>query len=254
MLFLSSDPPRPARERRHGRPWPAGLCPGCPGRAAAAAAAPPGRARSTGPFCHHTRARPGDSFPPQPAQTFMFSELAGRRRKLGAPCPLRGAERPPRRVPRPGALRALRTPRRARSHGPLCPLGSDRPRATRRGDWEPNGTRAPRAPGRGRGRRPGRGPGCPAGVHPRPQAACRHDGGPRGAVRGGGVRGEGCGGHAVRVGVPGRRRELGPQTRSGGARGSARPLVLTCRAGVPPLSRARRSPRWSCRGPRRRRR
>lgn len=37
-----------------------------------------------------------------PPKTFMFSELAGRRRKLGAPCPLRGAYRPPRRVRRPG--------------------------------------------------------------------------------------------------------------------------------------------------------
>lgn len=42
---------------------PAGPCSGCPGRAATAAAAPPGQADSTGPFCHRTRVRPGDSFP-----------------------------------------------------------------------------------------------------------------------------------------------------------------------------------------------
>lgn len=131
----------------------------------------------------------------------MFSELAGRRRKLGAPCPLRGAERPPRRVPRPGALRALRTPHRAPSHGPLSPPGSDRPRATRRGDWEPNGTRAPRVPGRGRGRWPGRGPGCrrsgwgapptPGGLPARRGAAGGSEGlpGPREGVRGTGRSG-----------------------------------------------------------------
>lgn len=78
--------------------------------------------------------------------------------------------------------------------------------------------------------------------------------GAAGGVRGCGARRAGGAGQAVRVGVPDEGRKLGPQARSGGAQGSGRPLVLTCQGGVPPLSRARRSPRWSCRGPRRRRR
>jgi hypothetical protein len=42
---------------------------------------------------------------------------------------------------------------------------------------------------------------------------------------------------------------------AGAARGRPGwPPILTCRAGVPPPSRALRFPRWSCRGPRRRQR
>lgn len=76
------------------------------------AAAPPGQLGPTGPFCHSTRARHGDSFPHQPALSCMFSELAGRHRKLGAPCALRGAARPPRRSrgQQPSPRRAPRPP------------------------------------------------------------------------------------------------------------------------------------------------
>lgn len=219
-----------------------------PGGAAAGATAPPGQAGSTGPLCHRTRARPGDSFPHQPAQTFMFSEPQGGRRKLGAPCPLRGATRTPRRVPRPGVQLALRTACSPRSHGPgprQAPVLPSQGLATQRGTRR--GMRAPRAPGRRPGGRPGAGAGASAVLaqripSPRRLPAPR---GPLLARWGGGARGA----QAARGGVPGRGRELGPKTRGGDAWGPGLPLVLTCRAGVPQPSRARRSPRWSCRGP-----
>lgn len=51
----------------------------------------PDQASPTNPFCHHTKARRGDSLPHPSAQTFMFFELAGRRRKVGVPWPLHSA-------------------------------------------------------------------------------------------------------------------------------------------------------------------
>lgn len=121
-LFLSNDTPWLAGERRpHKGPWPAGPARDRPGRADAA---PFSQRGLTGPFCHRTRARPGDSFPHQPAQTFMFSELEGRRWKLGAPCPLRGATRTPRRVQCPGAQPALRPPAQSTVTWPWPPSGS----------------------------------------------------------------------------------------------------------------------------------
>lgn len=121
-LFLSNDTPWLTGERlRHKGPWPAGPARDRPGRADAA---PFSQRGLTGPFCHRTRVRPGDSFPHQPAQTFMFSELEGRRWKLGAPCPLRGATRTPRRVQCPGAQPALRPPAQSTVTWPWPPSGS----------------------------------------------------------------------------------------------------------------------------------
>lgn len=249
-LFLSNDTPRLVGERRpHTGPWPAGPARGRPG---GADAAPLGQAGPTGAFCHRTRARPGDSCPHQLAQTFMFSELAGRRRKLGAPCPLRGAARTPRRVPRPGARPALRPRRSPQLHGPgpvLAPVLPSRCLAEERGDAEPDqrargrlgeGVGGGRGQGQGRRRpRPGRAP------NPRRVPAPRR---PCVGVGGGRAHAAEAAGVGVRCGEP----ELGPEARGGDTRGSRRPLVLTCRAGVLPPSRARRSPRGSCRGPPRR--
>lgn len=128
-----------------------------PGREAAA---PPGQASPQTRFV----AAPGRDrvihSHTSPPKTCMFSELAGRRRKLGAPCPLRGAAPPPRRAGRRGSQPAPLTLPVAVTRPPAPDslwLRPSSPRATRRGEGAPSGTRAPRAPGRGRGRRPGAG-------------------------------------------------------------------------------------------------
>ena len=175
-LFLSNDTHLGQLERGVHTRGPGRLDPAGPARdpVPAVAAAPPGQAGPTGPFCRHTRARPSDSLPQQPAQTFMFWELAGRHRKLGAPCPLRGAAWPPRRVPRPGA-QWHGVPRATRCH--LAPaLSGSGPRVPGPQGAETGllrGTRSPRVLWRGRRTCPGAGTGASAvqaGTHPQSRA------------------------------------------------------------------------------------
>lgn len=100
-LFLSNDTPWLDRKRRlsvrTSGCWPGwgGVWRYCPKRFQAkgvtVAATCPDQASPTNPFCHHTKARRGDSLPHPSAQTFMFFELAGRRRKVGVPWPLHSA-------------------------------------------------------------------------------------------------------------------------------------------------------------------
>lgn len=95
-LFLSNDTPWLDRKRRLSSAQAAagwGYCPKCfQSKGLTVAATCPDRASPTNPFCHHPRARRGDSLPHQSAQTFMFFELPGRRRKVGVPWPLHRTE------------------------------------------------------------------------------------------------------------------------------------------------------------------
>lgn len=94
-LFLSNDTPWLDRKRRLSvstSGWRVLPLSASKPRGVTVAATCPDRESPTNPFCHHTRARRGDSLPHQSAQTFMFFELPGRRRKVGVPWPLHSAE------------------------------------------------------------------------------------------------------------------------------------------------------------------
>lgn len=137
---------------RETRLWPAG-----PARTV--------QAGPTGPFCHSTRARPSDSFPHQPVQNLQVfgargqasetwrCQLSPRRRRPDAPTgpaaksPARAAHPAPPAVTGPQSLSGL---------GPPAPGSLDVEKGM------PSKTRAPRAPLRGRGRRPGAGTGASA--------------------------------------------------------------------------------------------
>lgn len=224
MLFLSSDL---AGRRRHRRP---GQLDSARMSGRRAQNAPPLPAGALGPFCHHTRARPGDSIPhPSPPRPSCFPGSAGDVENPALPATPRH-RRPPRQVPRPGALRALRT--RATPRGHTFAAEEQPPRATRRGDWEPSRTPRPGRPGEGAGGGGTGAQGVRLGYTPDPQAAYSTTGA-AGGGEGSRVRGE----------VQGTRRSgrrPWPEARVGATdaqrrrSGSARPLVLTCRASVPP--------------------